>query len=541
MNRSAALANAGWLASSVAATRRFRRALSDPAGTQRTWLQSQVTRHAPSQFGQTHDFASIATYAEFARRVPFADYSKVMPYIARIQRGESQVLSVDPVTHLAPTSGSSGARKLIPFTRGLSAAFDSAVAPWMANLARQRPRLLGGPAYWSVSPLAQEATHPSSRDDDSSVVPIGFADDAEYLGAAKAWLVRQVLAVPASVRHVRDERAFWCLSLLAMLRQSDLRLISVWHPTFLELLVTPDSATWSTLLDAVASGANPWSDALPTSARREWDAPANPARAATLRQIGASEWSRWWPRLQVVSCWGEQAAESGWHRLKAQLATGAPQALVQRKGLLATEAVVTVPIDNALPLAVTSHFFEFISDNGDIRLAHELQRGAHYKVCVSNGGGLWRYQLGDVVECTGHVQATPTLRFLGRGEHTSDLRGEKLAEPFVAEALRELWDSDASPAVAMLRGWDSGDAAGYELVMSGETSTESPAQVVQRLEHVLQANPHYALARRLGQLSALRVVVVAADSEQNALRAGRGTLGDVKPRALVRALPGNVT
>jgi len=55
----------------------------------------------------------------------------------------------------------------------------------------------------------------------------------------------------------------------------------------------------------------------------------------------------------------------------------------------------------------------------------------------------------------------------------------------------------------------------------------------------LCANPHYALARRLGQLAPLRFVIVGADYSQEAVRrdaqARSARLGDVKPRTLVRA------
>lgn len=534
MTGASALANACWLASGYSANRRFCRALKTPGETQEAWLRAQLARHARSRYGEAHEFASIHDGTAFSRRVPLVDYETLAPWIERVGRGEPQVLGTDAVTHLAPTSGSTGASRLIPFTRGLTAAFDAAVSPWMTDLARQRPRLVGGPVYWSVSPLG-DTTRPADADDLARAVPVGFADDAEYLGGPKAWLVRQLLAVPSSVRHVRDERDFWSLSLLALLRQRELRLISVWHPTFLELLVAAAEGAWPDLLDAVERGACPWAGALPASARGAWRARPDSARAAELRRIGPSDWPRWWPHLQVVSCWGEQAAASGWRRIATHLAARLPGVLVQAKGLLATEAIVTVPIGEARPLAITSHYFEFLDESGDIRRAHELVRGKRYEVIVTNGGGLWRYRLGDIVECTGHLVATPSLRFLGRAGQVSDLRGEKLCEPFVAEALRLLWGVHAPPAVATLRGWEDGASAGYELLLSTETLCEAVTEVARRMEGALRENPHYALARRLGQLAPLRVVIVEPDAARGELRQRTGRLGDAKPRTLVGA------
>ncbi len=532
MNTGAAVANALWLATGIGAARRFHRALGDPGATQATWLQRQVQQHAPSAFGQSHDFAAIRTIGDFQRRVPLCTYDDIAPAVDRIRRGERDELSVGRVTHLAPTSGSSGARKLIPFSASLQTGFNHAVSAWMHDLARQRPALVAGPAYWSVSPLSEvDAAGNDSRAEVPDEVSIGFADDADYLGQGAAWLVRQALAAPSSLRHVRDGETFWSLTALALLRRRPMRLISIWHPSFLDLLVNAAAREWPLLLDAIASGECPWLDALPPDARAGWRVAPDPRRGRELRHIGTDDWSAWWPRLQVVSCWGEQGAEPGWRALVRRL----PHVLVQPKGLLATEGVVTIPLGSAHPLAVTSHFFEFLDAHGDVRLAHQLERGAHYEVILTNGGGLWRYRLGDVVECTGHLQATPTLRFLGRAGRVSDLRGEKLSEPFVAESLRTLWGDADPPAYAALRAWSDQSRAGYELLVSDEVDVELADAAIQRLESALRANPHYALARRLGQLDEVRAVRVARDAALADIETHAGRAGDAKPRVLIAA------
>jgi len=529
MSLAATLANTLWLASSLPPARRLARALREPGRWQAAGLRAMLARHAQSAFGREHDFAAIADPSTFSRRVPLADYERVAPYVERIRLGDADVLARSRVTHLAPTSGSTGARKLIPFTRELQRSFDSAVKPWIVDLARQRPALLGGPAYWSVSPLAEqpEEQRPTQREH----VPVGFADDAEYLGGQSAWLVRQVLAAPASLRFVRDMPAFWALTLLSLLARRDLRLISVWHPSFVQLMVDEAPGLWPALLDAISQGDCPWSAALPPMAHQRWRLRPDPVRARELARIGPADWHRWWPRLQVVSCWGEQAAEAGWRTLATRL----PGVLVQRKGLLATEGVVTIPLGAATPLAVTSHFFEFLDEGGDVHLAHQLHRGTRYEVVLTNGGGLWRYRLGDVVECTGFLHATPTLHFLGRAGTASDLRGEKLSEPFVAGVLAALWPEDDAPAYAALRAWHGASGAGYELLVSPDGTCSDAAQLAARVDEALGANPHFALARRLGQLRPTRVVVVGADYATQHLAAHPGRLGDAKPQVLLRA------
>ena len=72
-------------------------------------------------------------------------------------------------------------------------------------------------------------------------------------------------------------------------------------------------------------------------------------------------------------------------------------------------------------------------------------------------------------------------------------------------------------------------------MLSAEVRVELAAELGSRLERALRENPHYALARRLGQLAPVRVVSVTPDAAHNELRRAPGRLGDIKPRTLVLA------
>ncbi|MCC6930453.1 MAG: GH3 auxin-responsive promoter family protein [Gemmatimonadaceae bacterium] len=561
MTIGATVANALWLASMRPAARAFERALDQPGAAQWRWLARQLQLHASSEFGQAREFGRIDSPRTYARAVELCTYDDLAPHIARIGAGVRDVLATGRVTHLAPTSGSTGARKLIPFNAELQRGFSAAVGAWMHDLVRQRPALVGGPAYWSISPLVEEAAEESNAartargaaqcvppgadecDVPHAAIPIGFADDADYLGAGAAWLVRQAMAAPSSLRHVRDMQAFWRLTALALLRRRGLRLISAWHPSFVDILMDAASNAWEELLDAIASGTCPWIAALPPGARAGWTTSPDPHRADELRRLGRDSWPSWWPQLQVISCWGEQGAEAGWRSIARHVSAHASHVLVQPKGLLATEGVVTVPHGMTHVLALNSHFFEFLDRDGNVRLAQELNRGGEYEVVLSNGGGLWRYRLGDMVACTGHLKATPTLQFLGRAGQVSDLRGEKLSEPFVARALRGAWEGGEMPAYVALRAWNDGAAAGYELLVAEEARADGAnardAAHEARLRHLERAlceNPHYALARRLGQLQPLRERSVPRDAARDDLWSHPGRLGDAKPRLLLPAV-----
>ncbi|HXA79779.1 MAG TPA: GH3 auxin-responsive promoter family protein [Opitutaceae bacterium] len=523
MNPKATAANAVWLAASLPASRRFRHALAHPDEVQWRLLRSQLVRNARCAYGRAHGFGEIRNYAEFARRVPIVNYDDCESWIRRIMRGEQSVLTEEPVTHLAPTSGSSGARKLIPFNTSLQRSFSTAIGPWMVDLCQQHPSIILGPAYWSVTPIANKA------DTENSAVPVGFEDDGQYLGGVRRRLVDAVMAVPSAVRHVTKIDAFRRITLLLLLRQKELRLISIWHPSFLALLLDAMPAMWEELLSDIHSGGCSRLNGIPQSTLMALRLPANPRRAAELQRADPSRLETVWPMLRVVSCWGDAHAGLA----LADLARRIPHVTIQPKGLLATEAVITIPFSGKYPVALGSHFFEFIDERGAIRQVHELRETGIYEVVVTTGGGLWRYRLGDQVEVTGFLERTPSLRFIGRAGLVSDRFGEKLSEAFVSHALREAWAGMPTMAsFAMLAPEETSPIQShYTLYVEGAFPDDIPA----RLDVALSQNPHYAYCRDLGQLHPPRIFKIDAQAYDVFVAAEmrRGMrLGEIKPIAL---------
>lgn len=500
MSAGAALATLTWLAGSGPAWARFSRALADPAVAQARWLRRHLQRHRDTAYGREHGLAALGNYQEFARRVPVVGYDELQPWIDRIRRGEPAVLTRDPVLRLMPTSGSTSARKLIPFTASLQSEFNAALGPWLFDLGLTHPGIAFGPAYWSVTPF--DETTPAEE----SAVPIGFADDTDYLGGWRARLVESAMAVPSSVRRLGDLATFRRTVLLHLLPRAELRLISVWHPSFLTLLLDTLARDWDALL-------------------AELPALTDARRLATLRAADPARPRTVWPQLRVVSCWADGHAAGPAAALRDRL----PGVTVQPKGLLATEAFVTVPFRRQRPIALCSHFFEFITEDGAVLPIERLRLGQNYEVIVTTGGGLWRYRLGDRVEVTGFVARTPSLRFIGRAGNVSDLCGEKLSEAFVASVLAALCPR---ATFALLAPESDAPLPRYALFVEGDAG---PAADRDQLDAALRANPHYALCRRLGQLDAPRIVCLPGDAYLRYARAetARGLrLGDIKPQAL---------
>ena len=399
--------------------------------------------------------------------VPVVRYEDLAGPIARMAAGEPDVLVSGAVVAFEETGGSTAGPKLIAYNEALLQAFRRALLAWLDDLASTHPAVAAGSAYWSISPAARLPRTTAGG------IPVGLGGDAAYFGADLAPLVLETLAVPPETGADGDIgrwRTATCEHLAAC---RDLALISVWSPTFL---------------------------------------------------LGLAEHVALDPA--VISCWDQASSRPYAEELRRRF----PRARLQGKGLLATEGVVSIPLEGLEwpVLAVDSGYFEFLDDTGRAHEAADLEVGADYEVLMSTEGGLYRYAIGDRVRVRGYADEAPMLEFLGRTA-TVDLCGEKLTEAFVIRALAPL-----SLKFGLLSPVLQGKA-GYALAVdAAEVQPERVAQLAQDAERALAANPQYAHARRLGQLAPLAVVrrEQPLDAWERG-RLGRGQrLGDIKPPAL---------
>jgi hypothetical protein len=441
----------------------FHSGLNHLRQTQLNILRTLMARQSGTSFGKRHSLATVlGSYERFRDQVPLSTYEDLLPFLR-----QSGGLSLDKIRVWEPTGGSSGGSKWIPWTSGLQAEFQRAVAVWICDLFRQSPALRNGRAYWQLTPKTQSQAPPWLADH-----RVGFESDGEYLGLLGRCLEPWVLVKPAPAGD------FWKGTVTRLRAASDLRWISCWSPSFLLLL-------------------HRWFE----------------------ENLGDWRPEQWWPELRLISCWTQAASASFVNRVKQLF----PGVRIQPKGLLSTEAVVTIPLAGRHPLAYRSHFFEFLS--GDRALpSWELETGLHADVVVTTGGGLTRYRTGDRIRVTGFLGQVPCLEFLGR-TGVADQRGEKLAIAFLESLLAEL------SGFAMLA--FEGDS--YVLFFDSSRTPTQAAEQVAWLESRLMESYTYLDCRQLGQIGSLRGFLVDGDALSQYIDICRYRLGQglsvLKPMA----------
>lgn len=467
-------------------------------------LTSILRDNHTTPLGLKYGFSSVSSYEEYSQRVPISTYED---YQDRFTRGDPNYFTHSPLKGYTLSSGSSSARKLIPLTEHLVSEFSRALCPWLTALLLHEPRCTTGPGYWIIGPVINHDDRGDRR----------LCADGDYFPAEIGAALSNVLM---SVPSCGGSGGFaeWALITLAhLLLEPNLSWISVWSPSLLVKLVSYIPCVRSDLISIFEMGsfaqvATAISPLAMESVLRKLSERAD-VRKSILQELRENlnlSTAHLWPNLHVISCWTD-----GWAQLfLSDLQKLFPRAVIQPKGLLATECVISIPMSlstaDAPVLSYHSHFYEFSHDeSGTIYLAADVRAGERYRVLVTTGGGLYRYDLGDYVEITGFYRGVPRLRFLGKGDTVSDVCGEKLNEAHVARCFTQVAKRlECSLAGSFLQPRYSAEGYHYCLY-SPVCSTQEVALVLEHLETALRENSHYEQARLLGQLGSLRHEVIS--------------------------------
>lgn len=530
---------------SVGYHQRFQQELNQPLEAQTAFLQKILNANKTTQFGQEYDFENITSIKDFQQKIPIQNYADLEPYINDIFHHAEFKNDVNPLTKSAPflfekTSGSSGAAKLIPYNEVALEDFRHAIFPWLYDLCTELPSIMDGSSYWSISPAARETEKSPSG------IPIGMSNDALYFGAEAAEHIQNILSVPAWVSQIESIEAWRYISLRFLLCDDNLRLISIWSPTFLlqlvDTLLNQDYAQ-RIIADIASGGSDNVNSAFPelSAFQQEVIFKPNPQRAAIIAQaitVKSIQHNKrttintkaLWPKLQLISCWASASS----HVYAKQLQALFPDVLVQGKGLFATEGAITLPIMHTQDpvLSLHSGFYEFIANDGSIHLCNELNTGETYAVLLTNNTGLYRYKIGDLVTVTAWHEATPCLRFDGRAGLNTDLCGEKITEQFVLPHLKEI---AGFTLLVPVNDYKQDEKLHYRIYVDViHISGDVIEKTRQQLETRLYENPQYAYARKLGQLGSVKVIpcIKPFDSYEKFCIDKGMVLGDIKPASL---------
>ncbi len=490
-------------------------AVSDVQNSQKKRLLSIINGNTNCDFGKRYNFDKIISINDFQNQVPLSEYSDYEADIEKVMDGNTKVLCSEPINYFALSSGSSAASKYIPYTKALKLEFANAINSWLYDLFSKNNKLKFGKQFWIITPN-------SDFQKPKSIVPIGFEPDSNYFGGFQQKLINGLMAVPDEINKVNNNDNYFYILSYFLIQSKNLRLMSVWNPSFIlsitEAVNTHIDSLITDLENKTLSLPNPQFSAdnnlVAKYIRR------NTKRAKELKLLKNETVispENLWPKLALISCWTDSWAKVYIPQIRMLF----PNTKIQSKGLLATEAAITIPLDGVeFPVLVpNAHFYEFKNtDDNRIYLAHELQKDKFYEVFITSSGGFYRYSLSDIVQIKGFFKHSPMLEFIGKKDKVSDISGEKINEEHIERIIDRI-------AAKYLK------TTSYTFVGIGKQKTvysyiiyiekENILQLSQLnnlladFENYLRENYHYLHSREMKQLNTVGLCIMDNEMFQN--------------------------
>lgn len=375
---------------------RRRRALErqDPVATQERVLRRLVRRAAGTRFGRDHDFAGIASVADFQSRAPLRRYEDFWELYWREPFPRLDNVSWPGVVpYFAVTSGTTtGQTKYIPCTREMLRANGRAATDVLVHHLAQRPRsrIFGGRSFVLGGSMALVEEAPGIHSGDLS--GIAAAD-------VPRWARSRYFPPPE-------------LALIADWEEKIARLGPASLAEDVRLLSGPPS--WLlVLLDALHA-------LRPTTAGRLVD---------------------YFPGLELLVHGGIDFAPYR-HRF-AELLRGGHAEL--REVYPASEGFIAVadkgPADGLRAMLDNGLFFEFVpveeldATTPTRHWIATLELGVNYAIALSSCAGAWAYLLGDTVRFVS--RDPPRLKITGRTAYMLSAFGEHLIGEEIETAVAE--------------------------------------------------------------------------------------------------------
>ena len=402
-------------------------------------LLKKIRRNANSDFGRDHGFANIRTVADFRRRQPIAGYDEHHPYIERVLDGDVTALFA-PGTQIlmfAMTSGTTGTPKRLPITEEL---FEEYKSGW---------KIWGAGVYGDHLDLMNKQTLQLSSDWQQFRAPSGVpcGQISGLAATTRPWIAQSMFLLPGRVSQIHDPAAKHYTSLRFALARTRHR-----HDHHGESEHADRICPAGRSRQGIVDPRYPRRHAV---VRRAASTFAGRSRGGSCAAIRSGRGSSIGSRRSTARCCrstrGRTVGARGVDGRLGQRVFVAAAGAVWRRASSRPRPVGERRSDDdsarrrhvGRPARFLSSLLRVHSGRGarqpvpTVLEGHELEGGHDYYIVMTTSGGLYRYDIHDVVRCVGFEGQAPLIEFLNKGKNFSNLTGEKLSEHQAIRAVKK--------------------------------------------------------------------------------------------------------
>ena len=415
--------------------RAFEEATKDPIKAQERILLEILRRNKDTEYGRRYGFAGIKSIAAYQRSVPMSDCEAIRPYVERMKRGEQNILTADKPVFFGVTSGTTDKPKHIPVTRYSRKKKAEQMDLWAYYIVKSHPNVFQGKVLALISPDTEGVTE--------SGVSYGAESGHAYKNLPA--VVKRMYAIPYEVFTIEDYAArYYCVLRIGV--EENISTLATLNPSAIVLMCQRIAGWQETIIDDIEKGTLSKDFDIPKRIRGllEKRLHPNPRRAEELKKILKEKKvllpKHFWPNLVLIECWKGGTVKLYLKELP-QYFGDVP---VRDFGCLSTEARSSIPVSDVGAegvLAINTNFYEFVPKEDmskpDRRflLCDQLEKCKEYFLIVTTPGGLYRYNIDDIITVDGFFNKTPTIEFVQKGMNAVSLTGEKVYESQVNAAV----------------------------------------------------------------------------------------------------------
>lgn len=426
-----------------------------PLEVQEELFKRLTTTARNTEFGRTHGFADIHNQEQFRRMIPVSTYEDIHPYIERNMQGEQNLLWPSDVKWFAKSSGTTNARsKFIP----------------VSYEALEECHFKGGKDMLSAYCNA----FPETKMFDGKGLTIGGSQQVNQFDSESESFYGDVSAV------IMSNLPYW--TRFVRTPTLEIALMDEWEAKIERMAQYTVNENVTSI-----SGVPTWTIVL---------------LQRLLEITGKKNIKEVWPNLEVFF---HGAVAFGPYRSIFKKLVGEDLSYLETYN--ASEGFFGIQNDlsksDMLLMLDYGIFYEFIpfdeihKESPKVIGLGEVQQGEQYALLISTNAGLWRYQIGDIIEFT---STDPyKIKISGRTKHYINAFGEELivenAEKAIEMAANKC-DVQVVNFTAAPKYFNEKENGTHEWIIEFESAPDNVGQFTKDLDDGLrQLNSDYDAKR----------------------------------------------
>jgi|ADurb_H2B_03_Slu_FD_contig_123_5367_length_2918_multi_13_in_2_out_2_2 hypothetical protein len=418
---------------------RFDELTKDAPSVNKQLMLDLVKRNADTEYGQKYHFDQIDSLDAYRNKVPFSTYDDYAPYIERMLKGETGLITNDPIVHYALTSGSVDNPKRIPVSEQTVKTYREYATQYS----------------FSVISQALQSKWKKGRGLNLMEVKFETLPNGLFAGSISGrgvYSIKDLLILmftsPKEVvfpEQIMDSK--YAHLRFALTDRSLSYIVSAFMTAISDLMKYLE-INWEILVDDIEKGTINPEIKIPDEIRTQLMAyiKPDPKRAAELRREFEKGFEepiipRIWPEFAFIHAIGSGGFAVYTDKMRHYLG----DIPIYFSVYAASESIMAICHEmesQEFVLIPDSAFYEFIpmdreDDSEETLTMDQLETGKDYEIILTNTSGFYRYRIKDVVRVVGWYQNCPKIQFVYRLNQMVSIAGEKTTEECISWAVKE--------------------------------------------------------------------------------------------------------